>query len=93
MNTQQINDDDSLPLTRREFRQFMEAIITGLQAGLADAPARRTGDVALPHEILGLHSDAPAEHDATGNTRVRLFDLIGDRTGVERDDGRVYFAD
>jgi len=85
MNTQQ-TENDNVPLTRGDLKQFCAVLCEGLNP-------RKTGDVALPHEIIGLHSDAPAEHDETGQTRVRLFDLIGGRTGVERDDGRVYFAD
>lgn len=74
------------PLTRADLAEFVTLLCEEL------AP-HKTGDLVPSHMIKSLHSDSPAEHDVTRRTRVRLFDLYDGRTGVQRDDGRVYYAD
>jgi hypothetical protein len=46
-------------------------------------------DVVAPVDVIGLHSDAIAED----GRRVRLYDLIEDRTGVQVDDGPIRYCD
>ena len=78
------NDDDDMPLTRGDLKEFCALLCEGL------AP-HRTGDLVPAHMIKELHSDSPVEYDQT--IRVRLFDLYDGRTGIERDDGLIYYAD
>lgn len=78
------NDDDNLPMSKAAFREFCALLCAGLD------PCER-GDPVPAHMIKELHSDSPVEYDET--IRVRLFDLYDGRTGIERRDGLIYYAD
>lgn len=78
------DNNDALPLTRGDLAQFCALLCEGLN------PAK-TGDLVPSFMVEGLHSDSPAEYDET--VRVRLFDLVGDRTGIEGRDGKIRYAD
>lgn len=69
-------------LTETDLREFCDA----LRERLANP---ELGDIAAPHEVIGLHSDDIAE----GGRRVRLYDLVDDRTGVQIDENPIRFCD
>ena len=77
-----MSDDDATPLTHGDFRQFVQAICRRLNPP-------KPGDIAEPSSGLGLHSDCIAED----GKRLRLYDLIGGRTGWQADDGPIRFED
>ncbi|MFZ3081418.1 hypothetical protein [Rhodoferax ferrireducens] len=74
---------DDTPLTRGDLASFVEHVRIGLATPAA-------GDAALPHEVIALHSDDRAECDGK---RVRLWDLMGGRTGCQVDDGPIFYCD
>lgn len=77
------NAIDNAPLTRGDLREFCALLCEGLD------PCER-GDPVPAIMIKELHSDAMTEDN---ETRVRLYALFGDRTGVQFDDAPIRFAD
>lgn len=75
--------DENRPLTAGDLASFVEHVRIGLATPTA-------GDAALPHEVIALHSDNLAEHDGK---RVRLWDMMGGRTGCQIDDGPIRYCD
>lgn len=76
-------NDENRPLTAADMADFVESFRVALAT-----PA--TGDAALPHEVIALHSDDRAECDGK---RVRLWDMMGGRTGCQVDDGPIFYCD
>jgi hypothetical protein len=74
---------DNTPLTVGDLVNLVES----LRVHLENPPA---GSLAMPHEVVALHSDNLAECDGK---RIRLYDLVGGRTGCQIDDGPIRYCD
>ena len=73
---------DSTPITQHDLTELVSYLCLGLQAP-DNARIAETG------EVIGLHSDCTGED----GRRVRLWDLNGDHTGVQMDDGPIWRCD